>query len=883
MDRHQYFYRPVHLKMTVFQKLTSISSPQRRKVSLPILQDKGYLLARRGKKITNKCMQNEQFPEPERNDAVLEPDVQEAGGELLQGPERIDGMAERGQENLDTVGIVLSIEKRTTTYSKSTNKEFVKKECTLTDDENDKQYYTPLGLAKSARKDKRSIRTSRSSIKKHTRKFRLEKNGKKYCIASCMDRKNDTFFAHANLSTRTPIIMSRIPHCNAMSSTPTTRKCACGTYYGCEERASAAPDAAKDGTTSSRRSIHTALISVSVQQRPAYMSHGTRYRVKNEAGVAYTTRLAGRTDHAFRFVYLYATRSPASVPICAMYATVPSSTLPYLPQAEVKNEIQDCPDAESVPGGELYIDENADEKEHEYADPMDKVDYGSAVYNPTHFYPRSHIQFSVVRRHNWPQRLVRAAELVSELLHGAELDDAVLHVRLQQRLHGLHRRTPEHIHGFPGAVDFFHPTFFSIETNKYNCYFTLMQKLDYTAYSTSLYSNDRVPLQYPGYYSVPGYHTSPASFNISNLNFVDSSKSALTLDGAPHDSNDLTARDAAGIEGLGGVGAGGGGKACKRGRRQANSQIGAGGGLNSGSNVLPGGQSAAADTTAPGPDRIFIWDLDETIILYHSLMTGAYAQAHNKDPNLLATLAYRLENMIVALTDEHFFLHDIESLRTQDCEQAHIDDVASDDNGQDLSSYNFGSDGFSCDTSSNGGAGGGGICMPGGVRGGVDWMRKLAFRYRKIKETYTSHRNNVGALLGANRREQWLSLRAEIEAQTDSWLTLALKCLNIIAKRPDSTNVLVTSDQLIVTLGKVLVCGLGGIFGIENIYSASKTGKDSIFNKVKARYGRGCTYVVIGDGAEEETVAKAHMLPFWRIKGHSDIRALYNALEMDYL
>lgn len=33
------------------------------------------------------------------------------------------------------------------------------------------------------------------------------------------------------------------------------------------------------------------------------------------------------------------------------------------------------------------------------------------------------------------------------------------------------------------------------------------------------------------------------------------------------------------------------------------------------------------------------------------------------------------------------------------------------------------------------------ICLPNGVRGGVDWMRKLAFRYRKIKEIYNSYRN----------------------------------------------------------------------------------------------------------------------------------------------
>lgn len=155
---------------------------------------------------------------------------------------------------------------------------------------------------------------------------------------------------------------------------------------------------------------------------------------------------------------------------------------------------------------------------------------------------------------------------------------------------------------------------------------------------------------------------------------------------------------------------------------------------------------------------------------------------------------------------------------TQECgggDQAqHIDDAASDDNGQDLSGYDFGTDGFSASTatsqhhqhhfinqshfnSSNnstnshqqqqhqyqhhhqyqqqqpyqhhqqqqqhhhlmtaGGtpvtnssaSGGGGLRSSGGLRGGggggggVDWMRKLAFRYRKVKELYNQYRNSV--------------------------------------------------------------------------------------------------------------------------------------------
>jgi len=53
-----------------------------------------------------------------------------------------------------------------------------------------------------------------------------------------------------------------------------------------------------------------------------------------------------------------------------------------------------------------------------------------------------------------------------------------------------------------------------------------------------------------------------------------------------------------------------------------------------------------------------------------------------------------------------------------------------------------------------------------GMRGGVDWMRKLAFRFRKIKETYNAYRNNAGALLGSQKRELWNNTRKELEIHT---------------------------------------------------------------------------------------------------------------------
>ncbi|XP_067836489.1 eyes absent homolog 1 isoform X5 [Heptranchias perlo] len=288
------------------------------------------------------------------------------------------------------------------------------------------------------------------------------------------------------------------------------------------------------------------------------------------------------------------------------------------------------------------------------------------------------------------------------------------------------------------------------------------------------------------------------------------------------------------------------------------------------------GRGRRNNNPSPPPDtdleRVFIWDLDETIIIFHSLLTGSYANRYGRDPPTSVSLGLRMEEMIFNLADTHLFFNDLE-----ECDQVHIDDVSSDDNGQDLSTYNFATDGFhAAATSAN-------LCLATGVRGGVDWMRKLAFRYRRVKEIYNTYKNNVGGLLGPTKRESWLQLRAEIEALTDSWLTLALKVLTLIHSRSNCINILVTTTQLIPALAKVLLYGLGIVFPIENVYSATKIGKESCFERIIQRFGRKVVYVVVGDGVEEEQASKKHTMPFWRISSHSDLMALHHALELEYL
>ncbi|XP_072276691.1 protein phosphatase EYA3 isoform X2 [Pyxicephalus adspersus] len=287
------------------------------------------------------------------------------------------------------------------------------------------------------------------------------------------------------------------------------------------------------------------------------------------------------------------------------------------------------------------------------------------------------------------------------------------------------------------------------------------------------------------------------------------------------------------------------------------------------------GKGKKADSLSPQHgdlERVFLWDLDETIIIFHSLLTGSYAQKYGKDPTLVVGSGLAMEEMIFEVADTHLFFNDLE-----ECDQVHVEDVSSDDNGQDLSNYSFTTDGF------NGTAGNRNLTSGSGVQGGMDWMRKLAFRYRRVSEVYEKYKSNVAGLLSPQRRDSLQRLRDDIETLTDGWLGTAMKCLQLIQARKNCVNVLITTTQLVPALAKVLLYGLGEVFPIQNVYSATKIGKESCFERIVTRFGKKVTYVVIGDGRDEEMAAKQHNMPFWRITNHNDLISLHQALELDFL
>lgn len=67
---------------------------------------------------------------------------------------------------------------------------------------------------------------------------------------------------------------------------------------------------------------------------------------------------------------------------------------------------------------------------------------------------------------------------------------------------------------------------------------------------------------------------------------------------------------------------------------------------------------------------------------------------------------------------------------------------------------------------------------------------------------------------------------------------------------------MVTTTQLVPAIAKCMLYELGPVFNIDNVYSATKIGKESCFERIIQRFGKNVTYVCVGDGREEEIAAK---------------------------
>ncbi|KAK4486960.1 hypothetical protein RD792_006275 [Penstemon davidsonii] len=255
--------------------------------------------------------------------------------------------------------------------------------------------------------------------------------------------------------------------------------------------------------------------------------------------------------------------------------------------------------------------------------------------------------------------------------------------------------------------------------------------------------------------------------------------------------------------------------------------------------------------------KVYIWDMDETLILLKSLLDGTYAGAFNGSKNVQngVNIGKLWENHILRVCDEYFFYEQIDSSN-----QPYLDALNQFDDGIDLSDYNFSADGFSPKIDAHN-------------------QRKLAYRHRVIAEKYRKGLHNI---LNQDLIKLWDTLYDMTDTYTDRWLSSARACLEQCAGQTrdittsinsanaygqfQHVNVLVTSGQLIPSLVKCLFFRLDKFITCDNVYSSWDVGKLQCFSWIKERFdGPNVQFCVIGDGWEECEAAESMRWPFVKV------------------
>ncbi|XP_024986694.1 eyes absent homolog [Cynara cardunculus var. scolymus] len=255
--------------------------------------------------------------------------------------------------------------------------------------------------------------------------------------------------------------------------------------------------------------------------------------------------------------------------------------------------------------------------------------------------------------------------------------------------------------------------------------------------------------------------------------------------------------------------------------------------------------------------NVFVWDMDETLVLLKSLITGTYAKAFNgsKDVQKGIEIGKTWENQILRICDDHFFYEQIES-----CNKPYVDAMREYDDGLDLTDYDFANDGF-----------------VGASFDDDDNKRKLAYRHRLIAHKY---KKGLRSVFGEKMIKSWDNLYEVTDDFTDKWLSSARTCVaecasgtkdvtplvDSTSSRTQNVNVIVTSGSLIPSLVKCLLFRLDDLISYENVYSSWEVGKYQCFSLIKERFnGPNVQFCAIGDGWEECEAAENMQWPFVQI------------------
>ncbi|KAG0586287.1 hypothetical protein KC19_2G079200 [Ceratodon purpureus] len=268
------------------------------------------------------------------------------------------------------------------------------------------------------------------------------------------------------------------------------------------------------------------------------------------------------------------------------------------------------------------------------------------------------------------------------------------------------------------------------------------------------------------------------------------------------------------------------------------------------------------ETDRKGP-TVFVWDLDETLIIFQTLLDGRYVELFDgfKDTHKATLLGRRWETLILEVCDDYFFYNHVEEYN-----HSNVNSLQEYDDGADLSDFKFDD-----------------ILKP---PLNADNLRNIRYLHRYISQLYEQ---GLDTLLTPEQDKEWHDLYEATDSFTDGWLSAGREKLEELQKvneqklqeikissdgsvksssAPNSYNFLVTSGTLIPSLVKCMLFKLSPYFNASNIYSSREVGKLQCCRWIRDRFSHSeklPKFCSIGDGPDEREAARVLAWPFVNI------------------
>ncbi|CAD6190899.1 unnamed protein product [Caenorhabditis auriculariae] len=255
--------------------------------------------------------------------------------------------------------------------------------------------------------------------------------------------------------------------------------------------------------------------------------------------------------------------------------------------------------------------------------------------------------------------------------------------------------------------------------------------------------------------------------------------------------------------------------------------------------------------------RVFIWDVEDICMLSRNFFNQVTQNSKFLPYVAPAMLLNQLVERVVSLSfSEH----------AEECDLMNIEDAAMEESLTDGSIVDA---------------------------RGVDMMRRVASKYLALRELYqecaakqkadTYFSYELLDRCGLSAQEEELTQAAQqMQSLFSHRWQAANRCLDLVTQRSTETqekyaNVVTCGEGLVSGIVQSLVAGHSAAVPIDNVYSTSKIGKEAIFEKIQARYGKKCSFICVTSNHDTSNIAKKLSIPVWPIASSNDLEKLFTA------